>query len=99
MAARVEQAVADWAGAEVTGADGGPGSPSGVRGGAGPAGPGRAAGAGGWARPCRHWASLAVWVRLARRPKWRMRTKPSGTIWSRKRRGEAAAPRPLTLPR
>jgi hypothetical protein len=28
---------------------------------------------------------LAARMRLASRPKWRMRTKPSGTTWRRKR--------------
>lgn len=32
---------------------------------------GRSAGAGGWSRTCRHRASVAWRVRLARRPKWR----------------------------
>jgi len=37
--------------------------------------------------------------RLASRPKWRMRTKPSGTMWSRKRRRNSSTSRSMTFTR
>src|SRR5947199_8168780 len=46
---------------------------------------GEAGGTGGCISRTRHWARAAARRRLASRPKWRMRTNPSGTMWSRKR--------------
>jgi hypothetical protein len=39
----------------------------------------------------RHWISFCLRTRLARKPKWRMRTKPEGSTWSRKRRMNSTA--------
>ena len=44
-----------------------------------------AASGGTAARRARHRASVAVRPRLARSPKWRMRTKPPGRTWRRNR--------------
>src|SRR5262245_35580812 len=49
------------------------------------------------ARSWRQRASLSWRVRVATRPKWRMRTKPGGTTWRRKRRRNSSARSSLSL--
>ena len=39
----------------------------------------------------RHSASFSLRKRLARNPKWRMRRKPGGSVWMRKRRMNSSA--------
>jgi hypothetical protein len=58
-----------------------------------------------WWKPARrraergHRISFCLRTRLARKPKWRMRTDPEGGTWSRKRRMNSTASRVMVLVR
>ena len=60
---------------------------------------GRTSSGGGWPRSARHRARVPRRVRLASRPKWRMRMKPRGTTCRKKRRRNSSTSSVMTFRR